>query len=280
MGGRVGGDRRGGAQVTQTFVLVNESTEPSLTPAVMAAIAAVLQIQNNEHFAPAWGQLPAKVAVAGDETGADDADHVTRFVDENTEEPDAIAWHTINAKGQTELVVCVNACRREAAQSGGTLLDAIFGAASHEICEACGNPFVNLYVDAPDGSGEFPYEASDWVQADAFPIAVPEALRGPGVPDQFMASNFVRPPFFDAGTDETGLDHMGLVKTPFEVRPGGYTEKRTGGAGGLTTMIFGAEVSEKVKARKLSLIEGRNRTNPARVPPPAPAAPPPGAPGC
>lgn len=84
--------------------------------------------------------------------------------------------------------------------------------ASHEICEALADPNLCKVAQNPLTGRLWAYEVGDAVENDAYEI------------DNVMVSNFVLPPYFEPPTNwqHMKLDFMGLVKTPGEIRPGGY----------------------------------------------------------
>lgn len=89
--------------------------------------------------------------------------------------------------------------------------------ASHEILETLADPELARAAQAPDGKF-WAAEICDAVEIDEYPI------------DGIPVSNFVLQTYFEPPDDLTGvkLDHLGLVKRPFEIRSGGYGQYWTG----------------------------------------------------
>jgi hypothetical protein len=84
--------------------------------------------------------------------------------------------------------------------------------ASHELLETLKDPYLQLSAQGVDGKF-YAYEVCDPVESDTYTI------------DGIAVSNFVLPPYFEPGAPAgTKLDWLGLVKTPLEVRPGGYNQ--------------------------------------------------------
>lgn len=231
-----------------TFAVVNQSSDPSLSRDVLLKMLAALQTQSERDFAPLWHQTPSTFVLApADEPPTFDC-HITYIKDQTPEAPDALAWHTIDEQGRPVLVVGLEACLAEAMAEGKSLLDVLSGAISHEACEERGNEFVNLNVDMPDGHHDTAREACDWVQGDAYEI------------DGFEMSNFVLPVFFDADAPEgTRLDYLSLCRKPLVVRPKGYAVLRSV-RDGSSRMIFGESVSEaKREQKRNALVRGHHR---------------------
>ena len=82
--------------------------------------------------------------------------------------------------------------------------------ASHEILEMLADPMCCRAAQAPDGRF-WALEVCDAVEQDLYKI------------DDVMVSNFVLPTYLEPPRKVTGkLDHLGLLKKPYEIRPGGY----------------------------------------------------------
>lgn len=83
--------------------------------------------------------------------------------------------------------------------------------ASHELLETLADPELAKCAQAPDGT-IWAYEVCDAVEEDVYMVA--------GVP----VSNWNTPAWFEPPSDGTGVkyDWMGLCKSAFEIRPGGY----------------------------------------------------------
>jgi endonuclease YncB( thermonuclease family) len=83
--------------------------------------------------------------------------------------------------------------------------------ASHEILETLADP--GLYRSSQDWYNRFlSIEVADPVERDVYEI------------NGVQVSNFVLPSYFEPPIEyaKMPLDHMGLIKEPFEIRPGGY----------------------------------------------------------
>lgn len=207
-----------------TYSLLNSSTAPELTPAWLAQTAQDIQEAYDTVFAPKRGVLPATIQV-----GVTDAtDRVVEFVDV-LDDPQAIAYHTVDGQGRPVLKVGVNAVRAE----GGNFLDALTDAATHEVWETTGDPFCNGYLDhsglivgKPDVCDEWadPVQGSGWRQG------------------QTWCANFTLAAWGDAEDVDGPYDAMSVLGKPFACAPGGYLAFRDG------SQSFGAAMTATRKA--------------------------------
>jgi hypothetical protein len=93
-------------------------------------------------------------------------------------------------------------------------------AMSHELIELMLNPFLDGWVQIPGTDDMEAEEGCDRVEGDSYPIEVSIG----GVARDVFVSNFLLP--FAFGMEGNGLrldyDHMGLLQSADEIRPGGY----------------------------------------------------------
>lgn len=207
-----------------SYAIVNHSMAPELTHAWLAETANDTQTAYDTVFAPARGVLPADIRV-----GITDAtDRVVEFVDV-LDDPQALAYHTVDAQGRPVLKVGVTATRSE----GGNFLDNLTEAFTHEVWETTGNPYVNLYVDhggAIAGKPDVCRELGDPVQGSGWRCG-----------STWMA-NFTLPAWEDAGDADGPYDHTGVLSKPFQCASGGYLAFRD------NTQTFGDRVSASRRA--------------------------------
>jgi hypothetical protein len=92
-------------------------------------------------------------------------------------------------------------------------------AASHELCEMTIDPWINLAAiveNADDNTmGMWFYEACDPCETDELGYKI----------DGVLVSDFITPQWFKPGAvnyKNVKFDHMGHIKQPFEILPGGY----------------------------------------------------------
>lgn len=84
--------------------------------------------------------------------------------------------------------------------------------ASHELVETLVDPLICKVAQSPIDGKMWAYEPCDAVEQDTYEI------------NGVTVSNFVLPPYFETPRQwqKLKLDHLGLVKRPLELRPGGY----------------------------------------------------------
>lgn len=92
--------------------------------------------------------------------------------------------------------------------------------ASHELLEMLADPLVCRAAQAADGRF-FALEVCDAVEEDLYDV------------DGVRVSDFVLPAYFEPPRSTSGLklDHLGLIKSPYELRPGGYNQWYSPGDG-------------------------------------------------
>lgn len=206
------------------YVILNEAIAPELTRDWLLACAAALTKQYDEDFAPAHGTLPITIVVANDASDVPTGARVFHLKDSIPEAPSALAYHTRDAKGNPVLVLGVDTIRSQ----GGSLLDEISKAMSHEILETELNPYVSRWNDF-DGVKKLAFEACDPVQGGSYTV------------DGIAVSDFVLPAYFDADDIEGPYNHLGTLVAPLSCAAAGYQSFDDG------TQVFGEEVPDHVK---------------------------------
>lgn len=187
------------------LAVVNRSAH--VRPAELRRMVAACALQLRRDVAPAWGRLPAPVKAHG---SADEAP------------TDALVLTLLDRPADAENLLGVHG---EVAKNGrpygevypNRILDAgesISHVLSHEILEAFINPDLNLWAEGRPGE-MWAYEICDPVHADAYPVDI--------AGHEVLVANFVYPAWFDIQRQVGApLDHLGLVKRPFQIRPRGY----------------------------------------------------------
>lgn len=180
-------------------VLVNHP-DSGATDADLVRIAAAIDRQVKEHFGPAYG-VAAEVMFT---TEPEPTDWIVGMF-KDADQPGALGDHDTTPHG----LPLAKVFPLLDAQDGANLSTTI----SHEVMEMLADPYLRLA--AQDDSGRFwAYECADAVEQDEYEI------------DGVKVSNFVLPHYFEPPPDLAGvkLDWLGLVKTPGEIRPGGYMQ--------------------------------------------------------
>jgi hypothetical protein len=213
----------------KSFCLVNESSDPAITPDVVLAMAGTMAKQQ-VRLASFWQRNPMGVAMADTEAAvpSDPEIVLAKFVDVLAD-PNALAYHTSAPDGRPLILIGVQIVKANVAAGADWLKgpDSLLTAASHELVETFVDPYCDWWWDL-DGATEIPLEASDVVQGDAYE-------EDPGL----FVSNFVGPRYFSRLA--TGpYDAMGLVTVPGQLRAGGYQIRRVGGPAGASSNVFGA----------------------------------------
>jgi hypothetical protein len=209
------------------FTIVNSTTDPAITPAILLQIAEAMAIQIARDYAPMWQAAPMSVSVAADPASVPADNCIIHLVD-TLSDPNDLGYHDVLA-GRPDADIGWNAIKT----NGGTLTvgaNSLSVTISHEILEADEDPGCEEWVTMPDGKTDVADEVGDPVEGDGYPITV----SGGAV---VWVSNFVGPRWFEAGSPGP-YDQMGKVAAPFTKDAGGYTIERLGGPGGAITDVF------------------------------------------
>lgn len=213
------------------LALINLSADPLIAPAVVTRIAHAIEHQATIHYENVWQSRGASVLVYSSlEAVPNDGETCPLAIYDSPDASDALGWHSTTEAGRPFGRVFWQPVK----EAGGSLLSgptSLSTVISHEVLEMLGDPYVNWWCDAPDGQLEA-LELADRTQGDAYDIG--------GV----SVSNFLGPRAFSAGPGP--YDYLGLLKTPFEIRPGGYAIRRDPVLG--VNFMWGYNVPEWKKA--------------------------------
>jgi len=205
------------------YVIVNKSTAPELTPGALDQARSDLESAHNTIFAPLWGVLPVDLFV-----GQPMKDARTVELVDTLDDPEALAYHTVDASGSPLLRIGLGALRANLAP-GETLLDALTKAISHELFEASRNPFVAFFCFVAHADAMLAVEVCDPVQGGSFKHGAS------------AISNFVLPAYFDAEDLDGPFDYAGELVAPLSCAANGYQAWSDG------TQTFGDELPEHVR---------------------------------
>lgn len=204
-----------------SFVIVNNCSDAALTDAVLAAIAAAIDVQVNRDVGTWWGGDYRVRAATADNPPAP-GEIVALVVDDLPDAPGAVAFH--NWEGVAQIYAARNMCQ---GLVGGPW--SLSQALSHEIVETIGDLGCNLWAD--DGTGsEWAHELCDPVEQGSYNV------------NDIAVSDFVLPSYFDAGG--TGPYSFAQAQLgdgpamPFGIASGGYAIKRTAGSGESQVQAF------------------------------------------
>lgn len=194
--------------------VVNKSNHLSAADAY--AMTVLVNQQLRYQAAPAYDRLPPEVRYYKSETDAPAGTFIIGILD-NADQSGDLGWHTIGY-GRVFVTPIL--------QNGGNALTnelSVCSVLSHECLETFGDLYANSWADLGDG-GCYAWELCDPVESDSYEMTV--SAGGDSITG--TVSNFVLPAWFDA--EGTGpFDWMGLLGSPFEVRPDGYVVAMTDG---------------------------------------------------
>jgi len=201
-------------------------------------IAAALQRQVREDFAPWWGA--GELAVVHGVTISVAGEWRLELRKVPTIEG-ALGYHDETEDGCPILYVFPELCLEDGSEWSSC--------ASHEILEALADPYLRRLVQLDDGRIAA-LEACDQVEADTYKI------------DGVTVSNFNLPTNFEPPKDLEGVtfDYLGLQTKPFEVRPGGYAQVYDAIKGWTQ---LGEQRSYRRRVAELGLSRGVRRSSPA-----------------
>lgn len=194
---------------TDPSVVIVDHQGSGADRATLGAIAAALQRQVSRDFAPRYHtDIASCTAVLDGSIVPPDAWVIGLFSD--PDQPGALGYHDQTPYG----LPLAKVFPKLDAQDGSPLSVTI----SHELLEMLADPLLAKAVQSEDGKF-WAYEVCDAVENDQYEI------------DGVMVSNFVTPQYFEPPPRLEGvmLDFMGLVQTPYQVRPGGYMQYYAGG---------------------------------------------------
>jgi len=223
-----------------TLACINQATTP--LDINFDTLVRALQSYVSQHVAPVWGTNARLVKSASFMPGA----WALVFLDD-ADAPGALAYHDLTPDGLPQAKVFV----RTLLGSGET----VSGAASHELVEMLVDPGLNLLALGPDGTSMLAYESADPVEGLHFAVH--------GLP----MSDFVYPAYFEAFREPGSalFDHLGSVRRPFEILPGGYQSVYKDGA---WTEFFGSAAKRDrflCEDRRSHRSEQRARAAPKRA---------------
>lgn len=221
------------------IALVNLSPDPILSPSLLARIAGAIEHQTSVHYEAVWQSQGAVVLVYPTlDAVPSDGETAALAIYDTPDQAGYLGWHDVMKNG----VAFGRAFWGPVKDSGGTLLegaDSLSAVISHEALEMLGNPYVNWGAFMPDGDIDA-MELADRTQGDHYDIG--------GV----TVSNFLGPRAFRDGIGP--YDYLQLLKSPWEVRPGGYAIRMK--PSGEVYNVWGEAVPEWKKA--LVLEHGRH----------------------
>jgi hypothetical protein len=197
----------------RTLRIVNESSHGSAR--VAAAVDAIRKAVNVQlrDVARVWGEYVYTVV----EDARSQGFNIVLLDDPDA--ADALGYHDLDSHGRPYARVFIDAIL----ENGGTWLrgaNSVSVTISHEVCELVGDPTANHWVENARGA-LVAVELCDPVESCAYSIPLRDGRR-------VSVSNFVYPDWFNPYVPpDTLVDHMGVLRKPFEIAPDGYVIHHT-----------------------------------------------------
>jgi hypothetical protein len=161
------------------------------------------RVQMRDHIAPSWGAAAPGVQMETPATFIPAREGCLINIANSDGNPDSGGFHGAIGEMPYGIVDL-----EQSANPPGTL--------THEIPEAWGNPFLDLWVRGPDGA-LWAREFNDAIQRHYYDIPV-ELF---GTKRQVSVSNFLLPNYFRLDAPPP-YDWMGVLTAPFSIGEGGY----------------------------------------------------------
>lgn len=195
------------------IALASYSEDSTINRPLLDEIAHALEFQLMAHYAPMWQSDGVQVRAFTDPMNLGvGSDACPLLVFDDAEQADSFGYHSVDPLGRAYGRAFWPLIRGK----GGTLKDgamSLSATLSHEALEMVANPYVNFWADLPDGTQEA-VELCDRVQADSYRVG--------GV----SVSDFLGPRAFRPGPGP--YNWLQSLKSPFEIRSGGYAIRRSG----------------------------------------------------
>lgn len=210
--------------------LTDETDDPDVC-AELPAMASCVALQMSQEFATAWNVGPTNILVGGDPQPGEWPAKIVRSLDD----PNSLAYHSDDQDGYPVLFVG----RDVILDNGGTISrgsNSISAALSHEVGEAIVDAFCDWWSEWRDGVNLVALEPFDPVEDSYYDVSDGKSI--------VSVSNFVLPEWFRPGSSKRRFDHLGVLKAPLTLSPGGYVALRSG------EQIFGERMPEWKRAAK------------------------------
>lgn len=229
----------------RTICIFNESVRPEITRAALEEIAHALYRQASEHYAAfCEDSAPSSIVVAM-KSSEIPLDAALILLLDVADQESVLGYHYTLPNGQPIAKVFT----KPIFENGGSLSkssNSVSQTISHELLEMLGDPYANFWADmpAPNENTEEALERCDRVEGDSYEI------------DGIAVSNFLGPRAFRGGVGP--YDYMGLLKSPFDLTPGGYAIRRVGGPNGTVSEVYGSHYPQWKQDLKSKLQKTRH----------------------
>lgn len=187
------------------IAVCNLSTVVSHIDAMRMAAACSYQLKH--HVMPAWSGPHVAVSFVTS------ADHIMPgaepvYILDNADQAGALGYHDVDPQGRPYARIFA----KTVLDNGGVTMHGPLSVSvtlSHELCEMYGDPSADAWALDKKSGNSYALELCDAVENDSYQV------------HNCSVSNFLLPAFFNLG-GLSKLDYLGLCKTAFETRPGGY----------------------------------------------------------
>jgi len=194
------------------FAIVNESKDAQISSGVVEQIAAAVERQLYEHYAPFWESSGAPVRVYPDLKSVPTQAALVALLD-SADQAGVLGYHDVTPDGRSYARVFWKPIRG----SGGTLTsgsNSLSVTVSHEVLETIGDPYASFWGQDPSTGLLHALELCDACEAESYVV------------DGISVSNFVGPRFFRSGAGPydwmSQMEGQAHITRPFETLPGGY----------------------------------------------------------
>ncbi len=207
------------------LAIVSETDDLSFHQAQQ--IAAAIERQMVEHYAPMWQSAGVAVRAFARLSDVPSGWSVVAVL-RDADQAGVLGYHALTPDDRPYARVFSG----PVLGAGGSVMRGAVSLSvtlSHECLEATEDPYCNAWHDTPDDEEES-RELCDRVEGDAYEI------------DGVSVSNFLGPRAFGPGDGPGPFDYLGKLANPWDMTPGGYKIRRTGGPSGKVHQVFGDEV--------------------------------------
>jgi len=212
-----------------------QTANVDMTRPVLDEICNAIEFQLYAHVAAFWQTGRVSLTVVSDIAHIPTYDGACPIIlMDKPDQAGVLGWHTYS-HGRPFGYVFMDPIL----QSGGTLMkgpNSVSATLSHEAIEAAIDPYINDFSFVNPTTIESK-EACDRCEGDSYQIG------------SVTVSNFLGPRAFRDGPGP--YDWLRLMKSPWEVRPGGYVE-RINVTTGKSTIIWGPAMSQAKRDAKLA----------------------------
>ena len=222
------------------IVIVDESVSPEVTEETLTKIAQAIEHQLYQHYGPFW-QMDGVPVRFLDSIGEAKESDCPLIIFDNPDQPGVLGYHSVTPNGLAYGKAFYDVIRRQFMEGPVNESNTLSVTLSHEALEMVGDPYTNCWVDCSFDEEEA-FEICDRVEGDSYKIDID------GTP--ISVSNFLGPRAFRDGIGP--YDYMGLLSSPWEIRPYGYVIRRKGGPSGVVSSHFGHAYPEAKQLLKIS----------------------------